>query len=88
MTAPSDFFFRTDYPVGGMELAHESSVFTLDWHPAGHILVSGSNDHTTRFWTRNRPGEGLHDRFSQTRRDEESLGFKELSGQDVDDYGI
>lgn len=21
----------------------------------GHILASGSNDHTTRFWTRHRP---------------------------------
>ncbi|QRW25441.1 polyadenylation factor subunit 2 [Rhizoctonia solani] len=27
--------------------------------PLGHILCTGSNDHTTRFWCRDRPGEGL-----------------------------
>ena len=41
--------------------AHESSVFSLDWHPLGHILASGSNDHTTRFWTRNRPGDAMNE---------------------------
>ncbi|KAI8586200.1 WD40-repeat-containing domain protein [Geranomyces variabilis] len=46
-----------DHAVGGMEGAHDSSIFALDWHPMGHLLVSGSNDHTTRFWSRNRPGE-------------------------------
>jgi polyadenylation factor subunit 2 len=53
-----------DQPVASMETAHESSVFALDWHPLGHILVSASNDHTTRFWTRNRPGEALNDTFN------------------------
>lgn len=47
-----------------MENAHESSVFSLDWHPLGHILVSGSNDHTTKFWTRNRPGEAMNDAYN------------------------
>jgi polyadenylation factor subunit 2 len=55
-----------DTPVASMENAHESSVFALDWHPLGHILVSGSNDHTTRFWTRNRPGEALNDQFNMS----------------------
>ncbi|KAI8843124.1 hypothetical protein BC829DRAFT_296530 [Chytridium lagenaria] len=60
-----------------MESAHDSSVFALDWHPVGHILVSGSNDHTTRFWTRNRPGDAMHDRFNQSRKDEESVIVKD-----------
>ncbi|KAJ3089911.1 hypothetical protein HK102_005169, partial [Quaeritorhiza haematococci] len=47
----------TENSVGGMEVAHDSAVWSLDWHPMGHILVSGSNDYTTRFWTRSRPGE-------------------------------
>ncbi|KAF9103025.1 hypothetical protein BGX29_003896 [Mortierella sp. GBA35] len=51
-------------PTGGMENAHDSNVWSLDWHPVGHILVSGSNDHTTRFWTRNRPGESMQDKFN------------------------
>ncbi len=29
-----------------MEQAHESIVWSLNWHPLGHILTSGSNDHT------------------------------------------
>lgn len=37
--------------------AHENSVWDLAWHPMGHILCSGSNDHTTKFWCRNRPGD-------------------------------
>ncbi|KAF6145395.1 hypothetical protein GIB67_034165 [Kingdonia uniflora] len=37
--------------------AHENSVWDLAWHPIGYILCSGSNDHTTRFWSRNRPGD-------------------------------
>ena len=40
-------FISCDREVGGMEEAHEGMVWSLDWHPLGHILVSGSNDHTT-----------------------------------------
>lgn len=40
-----------------VEDAHESNVWSLQWHPFGHLLCSGSNDHTTRFWSRTRPGE-------------------------------
>lgn len=32
--------------VGGMEMAHEGMIWSLAWHPLGHILCSGSNDHT------------------------------------------
>ncbi|PVU94222.1 hypothetical protein BB561_002723 [Smittium simulii] len=39
--------------------AHESYVWSIDWHPVGHLLASGSNDHTTRFWARSRPGDYL-----------------------------
>ncbi|OAD74110.1 hypothetical protein PHYBLDRAFT_19466, partial [Phycomyces blakesleeanus NRRL 1555(-)] len=61
-----------DAPIGEQELAHENHIWSLDWHPVGHILVSGSNDHTTRFWTRPRPGETNDDKFdsSQHRNDE------------------
>lgn len=43
--------------IGSMENVHESAIWSLDWHPVGHILASGSNDHTTKFWTRCRPGD-------------------------------
>ncbi len=32
--------------VGGMETAHEGPVWSLSWHPLGHMLASGSNDCT------------------------------------------
>ncbi|KNC53245.1 uncharacterized protein AMSG_12197 [Thecamonas trahens ATCC 50062] len=37
--------------------AHESQVFALDWHPMGHILTSGSNDRSAKFWSRQRMGD-------------------------------
>ncbi|PWN48447.1 WD40 repeat-like protein [Violaceomyces palustris] len=46
-------------PVHAMDEAHESNVWSLHWHPLGHLLCSGSNDHTSRFWSRSRPGDGL-----------------------------
>ncbi|KAJ9055325.1 pre-mRNA cleavage and polyadenylation factor (CPF) complex subunit [Entomophthora muscae] len=48
---------NSDSPVEQLRTAHDNCIWSLDWHPVGHILVSGSNDHTTRFWTRPRPGE-------------------------------
>lgn len=53
-----------DKEVGGMEQAHDSCVWSLAWHPLGHILCSGSNDHTSKFWTRNRPGDKMRDKYN------------------------
>lgn len=74
-----------------MEGGHESSVFAMDWHPLGHILASGSNDHTTKFWTRNRPGDPMNDSMNSkeeavapevaTQRDLPGLGT------DLGDFG-
>ncbi|KAF4348357.1 hypothetical protein G4B88_007883 [Cannabis sativa] len=41
--------------------AHDNSVWDLAWHPIGYLLCSGSNDHTTKFWCRNRPGDTARD---------------------------
>lgn len=40
------FLCRVEKEVGGMEMAHEGMIWSLAWHPLGHILCSGSNDHT------------------------------------------
>ena len=48
---------QTIHPAHKVQYAHDFSVWSLDWHPLGHILASGSNDRVTRFWTRARPGE-------------------------------
>ena len=52
-TAPA----QAIYPAHRVPYAHEYSIWSLDWHPLGHILASGSNDKLTRFWSRGRPGE-------------------------------
>ncbi|XP_078178962.1 transducin/WD40 repeat-like superfamily protein isoform X2 [Carex rostrata] len=44
--------------------AHDNSVWDLAWHPIGYLLASGSNDHTTKFWCRNRPGDLSRDRYN------------------------
>ncbi|CAH8444431.1 unnamed protein product [Schistosoma bovis] len=54
----------TDTELGAVDNAHESMIWSLAWHPFGHILVSGANDFATKFWTRNRPGDVLKDTIS------------------------
>lgn len=54
--------FRTEKEIGGMDQAHDSVVWSIDWHPLGHILASGSNDHTVKFFTRNRLGDPMTDK--------------------------
>lgn len=44
--------------------AHEDCVWDLAWHPIGYLLCSGSSDHTTRFWCRNRPGDPPRNNFN------------------------
>ncbi|VDK44839.1 unnamed protein product [Anisakis simplex] len=46
-----------------MEHAHDQAIWSLEWHPLGHILASGSNDNNTKFWARNRPGDTQDDIF-------------------------
>lgn len=54
---PSNAPAQTVYPAHKLQYAHDFAVWSLDWHPLGHILASGSNDRVTRFWARARPGE-------------------------------
>ena len=51
-------------PVASIPCAHQSSVWDLDWHPMGHILATSSNDQATKFWTRQRPGDQMNDKYS------------------------
>lgn len=48
---------QTIYPAHKIPYAHDFAIWSLDWHPLGHILASGSNDRITRFWSRARPGD-------------------------------
>ena len=51
-----------DNPQAEIVGAHDNIVWSLDFHPLGHILCSGGNDHTTKFWTRSRPGDEITDK--------------------------
>ena len=63
---------------GCLEAAHEGIVWSLDWHPVGHVLASGSNDNTSRFWTRSRPGDVFNDKFAIGKAASEALGVKDV----------
>ncbi|KAK0630665.1 WD40-repeat-containing domain protein [Bombardia bombarda] len=62
---PSSTPAQTIYPAHKIPYAHDFAIWSLDWHPLGHILASGSNDRITRFWSRSRPGEAdaFNDRY-------------------------
>lgn len=70
--------FRADKEVGAIEQAHDSIVWTLAWHPLGHILCSGSNDHTSKFWTRNRPGDQMRDKYNLNNMPAGVSGLEEM----------
>jgi len=48
-------------PQAEVPKAHDHSIEGLAWHPLGHVLASCSNDRTTKFWGRNRPGDDMMD---------------------------
>ena len=41
--------------------AHEGMINCLAWHPAGHVIATGSGDCSTKFWCRARPGDPWKD---------------------------
>ena len=57
---PAEAPAQTLYPSHKTTYAHEYSIWSMDWHPLGHILATGSNDKVTRFWTRPRPGDNSY----------------------------
>lgn len=46
----------SEEPAARVPFAHDMAIWDLQWHPAGHMLASGSNDRQTKFWARNRLG--------------------------------
>ncbi|KAG5439686.1 hypothetical protein PCK2_000726 [Pneumocystis canis] len=46
-------------PAISIPYAHESSIWSMQYHPLGHLLSTGSNDRYTRFWARSRPGDPI-----------------------------
>ena len=63
--------------------AHDSVIWTLAWHPAGHLLATGSGDTCTKFWGRARPGDPWRDR--EQREQEENAATE---GVEPDALGL
>lgn len=76
--SPETATAQTIYPAHSVLHAHEPTgpIWSLAWHPLGHILASGSNDRITRFWTRARPGDTncFKDRYHIGQEEAEALG--------------
>eukprot|EP00985_Skeletonema_marinoi_P003863 scaffold1682_cov154-Skeletonema_marinoi.AAC.2 len=53
----------SEEPAVKIPFAHDMAIWDMKWHPAGHLLATGSNDRQTKFFARNRPGmkQGLDD---------------------------
>ncbi|KAK0574803.1 hypothetical protein LWI29_029373 [Acer saccharum] len=68
--------------------AHDNSVWDLAWHPIGYLLCSGSNDHTTKFWCRNRPGDTARDKFNMGQNQGYGEQNAALSGRMPGNYPI
>eukprot|EP00557_Chaetoceros_sp_GSL56_P012197 CAMPEP_0176485284 /NCGR_PEP_ID=MMETSP0200_2-20121128/4958_1 /TAXON_ID=947934 /ORGANISM="Chaetoceros sp., Strain GSL56" /LENGTH=422 /DNA_ID=CAMNT_0017881919 /DNA_START=474 /DNA_END=1742 /DNA_ORIENTATION=+ len=69
----------SEEPAARIPFAHDMAIWDLKWHPAGHLLATGSNDRQTKFWARNRHGshEGLEeeeDEQDELIKDEIELG--------------
>ncbi|OAG29639.1 polyadenylation factor subunit 2 [Nematocida displodere] len=46
---------HNEHPLRVIPDAHNKTIWSMDFHPVGHILATGSVDNTVRFWVRPRP---------------------------------
>jgi len=44
--------------------AHQGPLWSLAWHPEGHLLASGGGDSCAKFWCRSRPGDAFEEKFA------------------------
>ncbi|GFH58613.1 polyadenylation factor subunit 2 [Chaetoceros tenuissimus] len=58
-------------PGARIPFAHDMAIWDMKWHPAGHLLATGSNDRQTKFWARNRLGS--HDGLEEEEEDDELI---------------
>ena len=79
---PSNAPTQAIHPAHKVPYGHDQAIWSLSWHPLGHILASGSNDRMTRFWTRPRPGDYsyLQDPHHIGQEAAKAAGFKRHRG--------
>jgi polyadenylation factor subunit 2 len=46
-----------DSPTAKVPYAHDMAIWDVQWHPAGHLLATASNDRHVKFWARPRLGQ-------------------------------
>lgn len=51
---------NTVEPLVSLIGAHEGAIWSMAYHPLGNMLVTGSHDNSTKFWTRHRIGTDIH----------------------------
>ena len=77
--------------LGSLVGAHDGLCLSLDWHPVGHILASGSLDSSVRFWIRQRPSDSCLDQYVLGKQTAEAMGIKNsepaISVAEEDDDG-
>jgi WD40 repeat protein len=62
--------------LGSLVGAHDGLCLSLDWHPVGHVLASGSLDSSVRFWIRQRPADSCLDQYVLGKQAAEAMGIK------------
>lgn len=72
-------------PQSKVSGAHEGSIWTMAWNPAGHLLTSGAADATTKFWCRSRPGDPFME--LQQASQAEDLGIEQPVADAVKKHG-
>ena len=50
--------------VAEVSQAHDKEVNGIAFHPLGHLMVSVSTDQLTRYWSRNKPGDEMTDKYN------------------------
>lgn len=77
-------------PTMKIPYAHESAIWSMEYHPLGHLLVTGSNDRATRFWARPRPGDDstFTDRYHIGDDSKETQNTKKRNREEVEDDGL
>ncbi|CAB9522487.1 end processing protein WDR33 [Seminavis robusta] len=65
----------SEEPAAKIPFAHDMAIWSLQWHPYGGLLATGSNDRQTKFWARNRLGStaGLPDEDAADSESQEIL---------------
>lgn len=72
---------QAPYVQAAIPAAHEGAIWSMDWHPAGHQLATGSNDRTCKFWSRMRPGADEDEFYRGYLRDISELDVLKSQGR-------